>query len=348
MLRKLRKPSHARNNSAKKWFAYFVFGLICLVFVFFTPIGSQLSGGYGEGVVAYVGKEALRSREYNLIESALRREYSDQLNRGSEKEANQIRDRLRQRALRELVQIHLMAQGAKKNDFLVSDQEVIDEIRGITAFQEKGQFVYSLYDAFLKNRRWNARAFEKRIRYQILARNWNIMFFQSIRSNKAERALIKKQNRFQVNLRFVQMELGGDSTERIEVLTRDKNTNQLARLFKEMDKKWETTGFFSFLDSSIPKLGEKKKVLDKITEQFPSVGLVPEVIKTEGNQYVVEILSFRQKEEDSKQANAFMDFNFILDFNKPKALFENWVNYQREILKVRINNKFFNFDNTEL
>ena len=343
MLRKLRKPSHARNSQTKKWFAYFLFGGICLVFVFFTPIGSQLSG-YGGGVVAYVGKEALRSREYGLIEAALRREYSSQLNEGTEAEVNRVQEQLRKRALRELIQLNLQAQGAKRQGSFVSDQEVVEEIRGIQVFQEKGRFIYSLYNEFLKNQKWNPRYFEDRIRRQIMARNWNIMFFQAIRSNKLEKAVLKKQQQFQVNLRFVEMELGEEFSDQLEDFVRKKDFYQISLYLKKSKRKWQTTGSFSPTQSSIPKLGDREQILSKIREHLPYKGLIPEVIKTEGRQYVVEILSFNQKKGMDESEN----FNFILDFNKPKYLFESWMDYQKDLLKVRINYEFFNFSDLNL
>ena len=342
MLRKLRKPSHARNSQTKKWFAYFLFGGICLVFVFFTPLGSQLSGG--GGVVAYVGKEAVRSREYRLVEAALRREYSSQLNEGTEEEVNKIQEQLRKRALREVIQSNLMAQGAKRQGFFVSDQEVREEIRGIQVFQEKGRFVYSIYNEFLKNQKWNPRYFEDRIRRQIIARNWSVMFFQTIQSNKLEKAMLKKQQQFQVNLRFVELELGEEFSEQLEDFVRKKDFYQISLYLKKSKQKWQTTGSFSPTQSSIPKLGDKEQVLSKVRDHLPYKGLIPEVIKTEGRQYVVEILSFNKK----KTVGEPEDFSFILDFNKPKYLFESWMDYQEEFLKVKINYEFFNFSDVNL
>lgn len=342
MLKKLRKPGHAKNSSFKKWFAYFIFALICLVFVFFTPIGSQLGGGYGEGIVAYVGKEALRSREYSLLETALRRQYSVQLNQGSAADAEKIRERVRKQALNEMIQIHLMAQGAQKNGFLVSDQEVIEEIRGIPAFQEKGQFVYSLYNGFLKNRKWNAKAFERRIRFQIRARNWNALFFQAVRSNQLEKDFLEIQNQFNVKIRFVELELGEEFSSEMESLVQKKDKPRLRAFLKKKGYKWKTTESFSFLSSPILQLGEKELIIDKIIQQFPLKGLIPETIKTEGSQYIVDIISFDRTENKKGEQIS----NFILNFNKPKALLENWMDVQRETIGVRVNDKFFNFSGT--
>jgi len=67
---------------------------------------------------------------------------------------------LKQRALSNLISRRLLAHTAEEMGLTVSDAELLDTIRAITDFQDRGQFQKRYYDAFLRRQRLSPEQFE--------------------------------------------------------------------------------------------------------------------------------------------------------------------------------------------
>ena len=115
MFEKLRRPGRSpKEGRLKKWFSYFVFGAICLVFVFLAPMGTNLMG---EGIVGYVGNEPIRAREFRLFEESITQNYKSRLEKASDENYTKIQEEIRYRAKAEIVKRYLLVQGAQNNGF---------------------------------------------------------------------------------------------------------------------------------------------------------------------------------------------------------------------------------------
>ena len=146
MLEKIRRPGRSyRDGSFKKFFSYFILGLICAMFLFIAPMGTQLNT---QGVVAQVGSHIIRSRELRNIEENLKRQYQSRLNSDSRSEA--LLAQIRSQALQHLINTYTVYLLAKKEDFFVSNKELRETIKDFPAFQEEERFLHSRYQAFFK------------------------------------------------------------------------------------------------------------------------------------------------------------------------------------------------------
>ena len=333
MFEKIRRPGKSnRKGLVKKFFAYLIFGLICLVFVFITPFGSQF-GGLGEGVVAHVGNEIIRSREFSFVERNLREQYKDKLNVASSQEARKLEKEIQNQALSRILNLYLVGQGAKKEGFAISDGEVRDFIGSFPFFQEDGQFIYSRYQAFLKNQNLHVSAFEKRIRRDLVANQWSQLFFKAIKSNSLEKEKMNERNLYQVKLRFVEMDVRKVNIKLKEVLTTG-NRGKILSYLKKSQVTWENVEAFPAVNPYVFQFRNNKKVLNRLLEHLPQTGLIPEAIQNRDKIYIVDVLSFTKKQQKSR------DLSLFLNFEKPNSLFEAWLKEMEQENKVRLNEAF--------
>lgn len=338
MLEKIRRPGKAnKTGQIKKFFAYFVFGLICLVFVFFTPITSQLTG-YGGGIVATVGQVSVRAGELDFLEKNLREQHRDRFNTISASEAQRLERRLKQNALSHLLNGYLVFAGAGKEGFLVSDQELRAFIHSLPIFQDKGQFIYSRYRAFLKSEYLSPVSFEAQIRRDIVQENWMGLFFKSVQSNQLENEKNKMRGLYTATARFAEMDLTSALLDELEPLMQKQNRKGLSGVLKRSGVKWQTVEAFSPGRVSIPQFRDNKKVQQAVFDYLPETGLIPQAIKSHGKIYIVDIVSFEEKPPVLPDTAAG---NRLLNFDKPSRLFEDWLEFQKETIKVSVNEQFF-------
>ncbi|MCY4512891.1 MAG: SurA N-terminal domain-containing protein [Bdellovibrionales bacterium] len=340
MLEKIRRPGQAnKTGQFKKIISYFIFMLICLVFVFFTPMTSQLIG-YGQGVVATVGRQSVYSRELDLLERNLRERYKDRFNTASASEAQKLERQIRQTALAQLLNGYLVSAGAEKEGFFVSDGELRELIRSIPVFQEKGRFIYSRYMAYLKSQYLKPVGFETQIRRDIIRENWRGIFFKAAQSNQLEQDKNKKRSLYRVTARLAETELKTDLLSQLEPLMKTQNIREVSEILKKSKVEWKTVKAFSPGRIGLPQFQNNKKVQQIIFDYLPQTGLIPQVITSRGKIYVVEVTSFEKKSSDFSGVN---DKNVLLSFDKPMQLFENWLKFQEKTIEVNINEKLFNF-----
>ena len=335
MLEKIRRPGKSNTKGQiRKWIAYGVFGLICLVFVFFTPLTSQLTG-YGEGVVAVIGRESIRSRELSRWEQNLRRRDKDRFNTAGAEEARRLEKQLKQTALSHLINVYLISQGAERAGFFVGDRELREFIRSLPVFQEDGRFVYSHYRAFLEQRQIPPGQFEKEIRRELMRKGWTEMFFKAVKPNELEKAKNSSGNLYEVRAGFAEIEGKGNLIKELETLLgQNSGKKAVLKLLKQNKITLRDTGPFSLSSRDIPFLRNSKKAQQALFDFLPQTGLIPKVIKTRGKAYLLEVKSFKKKTPKRTQEESL-----LLSFDKPSRLFESWVKFQEKTIKIHINEK---------
>ena len=152
------------RKHATSWLIKILLGAIVVVFVFWG-VGSFRSRK--ASLIASVNGDIIGAEEYNTAYNALleqmRQNFGNNLNEEMVKML-----RLDQQALDQLIDQTLMIQEAAKLKLRVTDEEVIDSITGLAAFQANGQFDRRLYQRILEFNRLTPEGFEKMQRNMLL------------------------------------------------------------------------------------------------------------------------------------------------------------------------------------
>ena len=331
MFDRIRRPGRSlKEGYFKKLFSYFVFGLICIIFVFLVPMGTQL---LGEGILAYVGPEAVRTREVQFFEANLKQQYQKRLDTADEEAFSQIQAEMRQRALSEVIKMYLVVQGSQKAGFFISDKELKSVILSIPFFQEKGRFLYSKYKLYLKSQNLSPSRFESRIRKIQQANQWNSLFKKSIVKSRLERQKEIQRYAYKVNFQYVLLEAGELEEEKLEPFVKSKNLKKINLFLKKQNKKWKKTGEFSLLSPFGVEIAQNQNIMEALIRHLPNQGLVPGFIRHLDKIYIVNVLSFQAKtvSPQEKQIQTFLSRNF----GKFTRLLNSWTERQYQITKVK-------------
>ncbi len=332
MFEKLRRPNKTnRKGRFKTIISYIVFGLICLVFVFLSPMSSQF---FGEGVVAYVGSEPIRSREFRMVQRYLRFQYQKQFNKTDSGEYQKLEKQIRQSALQQLTSVYLISQAAEQSGFLISDEELQDEIKSYPSFQRKGRFVYSKYLSYLKSERLSPVRFESHIRRVKTSENWSNIFLKSISSNALEESKSNERDLYKVKLRFVEIPISKIEIEELEPLVFKKNLQQVNKFLRQNKITWKTSKEISPIDSFALPVLKDQDFMESFIDYLPKRGLIPRLTIKENKAYIVQVLSFKETPLNQNKKNAM--FSSFLDYEKSNRLFNNWINIQKEQIPIKI------------
>ena len=328
MFKKIRRPGRSHKDSSfKKIFTYFIFGLICAVFLFIAPMGSQL---IGEGMVAKVGREQIMARELKQLEEAIKDNYQRQ--RKVEEWDEASLDQIRSSALQQLIDLYMVYSSSKREGFFISDQELKDNIQSFPVFQEKGRFLYSRYLEFLKLRRISSKRYEEQVRRQQTVQNWQELFDKAFQSNELEKQRNKKREQYKVQLEYAEMQAEEIKEEEVSLFLKEKNLKELNLLLKKAGGNWQKTGEFALFLPTQTLIAQNQKVMSAIISHLPEKGLIPSLVRDNNKLYAINIVSFSQKEA-SKEENP-LDLFLSQNYEKSNYLFETWLKAQKIPIKV--------------
>ena len=332
MFDKLRRPGRSfKEGRLKKLFSYFIFGAICLVFVFLAPMGTQLIGGT---VVAYVGGEPVRLREFQLVEENIKRQYQSRLSHADEESRLKIYEEIRQKARMRIIKLYLLVQGSQKAGFSLSDNELRSEIRSFSVFQEKGRFLYSRYLSFLKNQRLSPSRFEEGILKDKLAKNWLDLFRKSVFSNDLEKQKKSQMYSYKVKIRYLSLHSADIEEENLEPLLKDGNLRKINSFLKGKNIKWkETKPFSPVLAFGVP-IAQNQNLMDVLIQHLPQTGIIPKLIRQADKIYIVDVLSFSKGNMGSQDRQ--LESFFSRSFDKSARLLDSWIDFQRQKIKVKL------------
>ena len=333
MLDKLRRPGRSRKDGRiKKIFTTALFGLICLVFVFIAPMGVNIMG---EGVVAQVGSDFIKSRELRMIEENLRYQYKSRLEQEDSDSASQLERQIRSRALQELVRLYLINYSLKKEGHFLTDEELAFAIQSIPEFQEKGRFLKTKYIALLKNINLNQARFEENERRRLLANQWQKTFQQAVPANKLEKEKNQARYQYKTQLRYIELKAEEVEEEQLEPFVLEQNKQEIDRFLKQTQAKWEKTNLFPLLLPLGVPIAHNENIMKAVIEQLPIKGLIPKLIRDKDKLYIVEILSF--SEDSSNPEDKSLAGLLNQSFEKANRLFDSWLTVQRQNVKIKSN-----------
>ena len=147
-------------------FAILILGALGVVFVFWGVDASVGSFTKAQGI-------EVNGKEVDV--EGVRRQYQDELSRyqaafGAAGVPEEVRTQLQTRALEQAVQGELVRQRTRKLHFFASDEQVLEAIRQIPAFQVGGKFSSDAYHAALRSAAMGPEQFEADQREYVVAR----------------------------------------------------------------------------------------------------------------------------------------------------------------------------------
>ena len=203
MIEKLRKSLGADGKSrgpVKRATAMLFFGAIVLVFVFFgmTPDQMGLSGG---GIIAQVNDSTISVID---LRDAVQR--MEQRFGGA---GSGLREFIQNQALESLIDREILFQGSVSEGLRVTDEEILDVIVNIPAFQEEGRFQRSFYENYLKGSKQTAGKFESEIKKDVIGNRLRMALQASLVPIDAEVARERQLTSTQVNIEFIEFTENG-------------------------------------------------------------------------------------------------------------------------------------------
>ncbi len=149
---------------SRSWMIALVVGAIGVVFIFTFGYGGMKSGAFRE--VATVNGEPILITAYQRQFTELYKQYQEQ-SRGEMTEEMVKALRLKETALKRLIDESLVLQAAKRQGSAVSDAELRDEIQRLPYFQRDGKFNEQIYFMVLSRNRLNTSDFEAQERRRL-------------------------------------------------------------------------------------------------------------------------------------------------------------------------------------
>ena len=154
---------HNRRKAMKDLTAWFIFGAIIVVFIFW---GMQRNQGMGTaaagGAAAVVNRTSISPGQLSEAMERLKRDPRMEQLQALGPDAS--RQMMQRQAMNQLIELELIRQANERNHVVTSDAEVRDVITSIPAFQENGQFQRTRYMNYLASVHKAPGEFEKEIR----------------------------------------------------------------------------------------------------------------------------------------------------------------------------------------
>lgn len=153
-----------------------IIGLIGVVFVFSGVFSPKRTQGMHSGTVAgTVNGESISLTEFNR-ELSRRVEFFKNMSGGKMTEDQIKAFRLREMVFQDLVRRKLVLQEAARQGLQAGNEQVMETIRSIPAFQKDGKFDVLTYKQVLQANQYTPGAFERMIRDDASERQWEEYF----------------------------------------------------------------------------------------------------------------------------------------------------------------------------
>ena len=325
MFEKLRKPRRAKNI-----FAYIIFGLICLVFVFLGVPADPLSGA--GGFAALVGKQVISLASFNQRLSLLRENQSSSLKRDTERQKADQR-----LVINQLIDEKLMFKAAQTAALKVSNQELRSQIKSFPAFQEDGRFRNSLYRRYLESSRISPKTFEEDIRTFILLRRMEKLFQRVFFISGPEKQKNSDLNNFEFQFKYVKVplnNLSGAGTDLNQWQESLADAELLEQKLKANGLEWiqQQPAALRSWSSVLPVLVDENELFDSMIKKLPEKGLIPKLLVQADYLVIAYLMDFKVKK--SAETKLSQD---ILSFSVSRIIFSSWMQSMKNQTRIQIN-----------
>jgi peptidyl-prolyl cis-trans isomerase D len=266
--------SEFTKNKTAGVFATVLIGIIILAFMFTGY--QQMEGGGNVSSAGSVGGSPIKIEEYQ-------QEYNRQLEfykqiSGGELTAKQIETfKIKEAAIKNIVQRKLMVKFAKDLGTFPSEEEVKAEIKGLPYFQTNGQFDITRYKGLLAANQLTPHEFEQDVIDQVRMKKVQELA-TSFPLSKGYLADLGKFREDKVNAEIVQISKSGlsqfvevSNDEIAKFLTVDTNQKRVESIFKErkesLDKPAEVTARHILLLTQGKNEADVKTQIEKIAKE---------------------------------------------------------------------------------
>ncbi len=327
MFEKLRKP-----RRAKSIFAYIIFGLICLVFVFLGVPTDPLSGA--GGFAAIVDKQIISLADFNQRLSFLQENQGSSLKRDTERQKADQR-----RALNQLIDEKIMFKSAQEIGLTVSNEELRSQIKSFPAFQESGKFRNSLYRNYLESRRISPKIFEENIRTFILVQRMEKLFNRISFLSRPEKKKHSDLNNFEFQFKYVRVPFGNLSGAGVDLSRWQDSlasTELLEHQLKTQGLEWIQSSPVTLNNwsSVLPVLVDEDELFDSMLEKLPDRGVIPKLLLQTDYLVLAYLVDFKVKK--SEEVKLSQD---ILSFSISRIVFSSWMQFMKNQSRIQINPK---------
>lgn len=192
-----------------------IIGLIGFVFIFSGVLNPKATRGIHEGAVAgKVNGESITIAEFNR-DLNRRLEFFKNLMGGSVSEDQLKAFKVREMVFQDLARRKLLVQEAYKQGMVVSDDQVKESIREIPAFQKDGKFDVLTYKQVLQANNFTPGGFEKLIREDASAQQWQDYFRRRVHVSmeEARREFLISQEKRKLKYVVLTVDAGRKSVE---------------------------------------------------------------------------------------------------------------------------------------
>lgn len=153
------------RDRAQGWLAFAIVILISVPFALWGVYNYMEPGG--SATIAKVNKQELDLRSYQRAQQQYRQQIQAML--GDQFDINQLnQERLRQEALRFMIEQELLRQAALGSGLRISDEQVAAAIHSLEAFNQGGLFRQDLYEQRLRVLGMNPVSFEEQLRVDMV------------------------------------------------------------------------------------------------------------------------------------------------------------------------------------
>ncbi len=187
------------REKAGSWFIKVILGLISLVFVFWGAGSFQSNRMI---TVATVNGAPISAEDYREAYNRLLEQYRQQFGGNLDENILNMLN-LERQALDGLVDQSLLRQEAKRLNIRVSDEELVESIRQIPAFQSNGAFDRELYNRVLVMNRLTPETFETMQRDSLLVEKMRTFIADGVNVSDAEARAWRQWNEAEVNVEYV-------------------------------------------------------------------------------------------------------------------------------------------------
>ena len=325
MFEKIRKPRRAKNI-----FAYIIFSLICLVFVFLGVPTDPLSGT--GGFAAIVDKQIISIAVFYQRLSSFQENQNPSLKQDTERQKADQR-----LVLNQLIDEKLMFKAAQSAGLEVSNQELRNQIKSFPAFQEEGQFQNSLYRNYLESTRTSPEGFENNIRTFILLQRMETLFNRIFFISRSEKQKNSDLNNFEFQFKYVRIPLNTLSSSSVDLSKWQdllKSSELVEQELKTQGLEWIQSSPVTLNNwsSALPILVDETEFFDSVLKVIPKTGLIPKLLVQADYMVLAYLTDFKKSQKTPLPQD-------ILSFSISRIIFSSWLQFMKEQSRIQVNPK---------
>lgn len=198
----LKKGLHERGISTRSIVAFFIFGIIILVFVLSDLSSRKGGGGSSIGAAAEVNDQIISIKDFQDEETRLSQYYAQLF--GGQFDMSKQQAQLRGEVMNSLVSKALASQAAEKEGIYATDAEIRHMImEELPYFKKDGVFQSDAYRAILSANRMTPGEFEKKLRQDVLGQRSRSLFEASLGTSEIQKNADKDLRSTKLNVEYV-------------------------------------------------------------------------------------------------------------------------------------------------